>query len=264
MNSADRISERMGGLRPRVGIALDPSCAADKILAASELSRDAVDVVVFEGPDSLTDMVAASVGREIGAVHKGSWDGVAAWNAFAKGWGIPGDPASFSLYEVPGDSPRLLANFPYDTTVVWDLEMRKKCCESASRFFQACGIDPKVGLLTAGKRSWIGSSKNPAIGETFVVADGLMEFLAERGLKAGIYDHRAELAIGDGVNVLMWPDSVSCNLGTRSLHFFGGFPLIGGVVVNDFCPYVEIQQTAGIEAYRTSLLLAGLLAVQRA
>lgn len=263
MISADFLSEKIGGERPRIGIAMDPSFATDTIAAACKLVGEIVDVVKFEGPDSMSDLVKASINREIAAVHKGSWDGVVAWNTFAKGWEISGDPVSFSLYEVPGDSPRLLANFPYDTTVVWDLEMRRRCCKSAARFLQVGGAEVKVGLLTAGKRSWIERSGNPTIKETFAVADGMMGFLAEMGLQAKIYDHRAELALNDGVNVLMWPDSVSCNMGTRTLHFFGGFPLIGGVVVNDSCPYVEIQQTAGIEAYRASLLLAGLLAVQR-
>lgn len=263
MNATDFLSEKIGGRRPRIGIALDPSCATDNIVAACNLVGDIVDVVKFEGPDSMSGLVKASISRAVAAVHKGSWDGDAAWNVFAKGRGISGDPVSFSLYVVPGDSPRLMANFPYDTTSVWDLDMLQRCCEFASHFLQTCGTEPKVGLLTAGKRSWIEPSGNPAIKETFEVADGMMRFIEEMGRQAKIYDHRAELAINDGVNVLMWPDSVSGNMGTRTLHFFGGFSLIGGVVVNDSCPYVEIQQTAGIEAYRASLLLAGLLAVQR-
>jgi predicted methyltransferase MtxX (methanogen marker protein 4) len=239
----ERLRELARLRRRRIAVGLKTN--GPRITASLEAAREYVDIVLVgpeeivgfdcrkaENPVALIELAHAG---EVDGVFRGNFDAVETYGALRRVLGTTGRFVSINPLLVRKvqclDEPedRLVCMLPVSPTRGATLAGRIEEVDACVRFLRAFGIEPRIGILSAGKPSDV-LAEDPVVDRTLAEAAFLVEWFSSRGLPARHFNHQAEYAFV-ACNVIVYPDGISGNQALRAAMFLGENVLLGSMLV---------------------------------
>ncbi|MEM0448614.1 MAG: methanogenesis marker protein Mmp4/MtxX [Methanomassiliicoccales archaeon] len=190
---------------------------------------------------------------KLDAAVRGSLDSNSAMGALKK---------TFDLNEVQRmaflqpRSGRMFLLAPVGVDEGWSRTQKIELAERGCVILRRLGVEPKVGILSGGRKSDRG--RHEVVDRTLEDAVEIVSKLKEKGIQAEDYEILIENAAKD-CDVLIAPDGISGNLIFRTLHFLGEGKALGAVVLNIDKIFVDTSRAKS--SYIDSIALASALAV---
>ncbi|MBE2899426.1 methyltransferase [Methanothermobacter thermautotrophicus] len=167
-----------------------------------------------------------------------------------------GGPLNRASWIEVGDTGFLLSPVGIDEGRTVD--DRFKIAVSASEFLQRTGKEPKVGVISGGRRGDLGRS--PEVDRSIHEGELLTSMIKDK-YRVRHYHILIEEAVADGCNVIIAPDGITGNLIFRSLVLVGTARSYGAVALGFNGIFVDTSRSQTVEGYLRALEFAHWLAM---
>ncbi|AAB84737.1 MAG: methanogenesis marker protein Mmp4/MtxX [Methanothermobacter thermautotrophicus] len=134
---------------------------------------------------------------------------------------------------------------------------RFKIAVSASEFLRKTGEEPRVGVISGGRRGDLGRS--PEVDRSIHEGEFLTSMIKDK-YRVRHYHILIEEAVADGCNVIIAPDGITGNLIFRSLVLVGTARSYGAVALGFDGIFVDTSRSQTAEGYLRALKFAHWLA----
>lgn len=131
--------------------------------------------------------------------------------------------------------------------------------EEGVNLVKALGLEPKVAIISGGRRDDIGRS--PRVDRMLADSEFVVSVAKDKGITNGIkhYEILIENAIKDNANIIIAPDGISGNLMYRTLIHLGGGKSHGAPFLKIAIDLVDTSRAGPISEYVSSIAFASAL-----
>ncbi len=136
-----------------------------------------------------------------------------------------------------------------------DLAEKREFIKLAIRLLDQLDINPKIGILSGGRRDDIG--RDPIVDKTIDEADKIIE--QENNNSIMNYNILIEDAIKDKTNVIIAPNGMSGNLIYRTLIHLGNGKSHGAPYLNIKKPVIDTSRVAPLNEYLSAVCFASAM-----
>ncbi|MEM2943155.1 MAG: methanogenesis marker protein Mmp4/MtxX [Methanomassiliicoccales archaeon] len=246
--TAQNIAEMAKNSSAKIGIGLIGDNAR-KNLIIKGAKRHGISEVHFFG-DASTLVEALSAGK-IDAAVRGNLEANNTMSSVRRFFSLD-KILRAALLQPPKGNLILLA--PVGVDEGWTLEQKIELIDLGMRFLTRLGIEPKVGILSGGRKGDRG--RHPVVDRTLDEAEAIAEYFRESKFDVKDCEILIENAVLDR-NMILAPDGISGNLIFRALHFLGGWRALGAPILN--LEKVFIDTSRAKRNYVDSIALAAAL-----
>lgn len=124
------------------------------------------------------------------------------------------------------------------------------------KFFEEYGIEPKIGLLSAGKPIDI-EEAIPEIDRTLTEAEFLVNWYTKKGYFVKHYNHQIEYAVGE-CNIVVMQNAIAGNLAAHVMLYLGTTDYLGGIVTN-VGDYVIVDDSEAMQDFSQCVKFANAM-----
>lgn len=273
MSFVEEIKDAAKQRRARIGIGLikNNEIIENSLKEASQI----VDVVVVgpqkvgdhewhESPDNKAEKLFELLKEgKIDGVLRGNYDALVAYEGYRNVFDFK-DPFAnvvlavikdgiFSINENKEGVFAVVGASPSNDRTTWQ---RIQAVEYGIKVIKDLGIEPKIGILSAGKPTDI-SEEIPEIDHTLLEAEFIKNWFSEKGYFAKHYNHQLEYAINES-NIILSQNGIAGNLLSRFFLFFGRADYIGSVIANLDNVFINVPEA--LQDYNMPLIFAAAMA----
>ncbi len=210
------------------------------------------EVILTESEDELVDML---LNKEIDAAIRGSLGSSKVLNVLKEKY--CNEIFRTSFLEVNGEK-FLLAPVGIDEGD--SLEEKVKIVNLGAEFLLKLGIEPKIAVLSGGRRQDVGRSQKI---DSSIAEGELVTSIVKSKYSVKHYFILIENAIKDNVNFILAPDGISGNLIFRTLVFLGSVKSHGAVTLGIDEIFIDTSRSQSVEGYIRALEFSNYLAKSR-
>ncbi len=254
----------------RIGIGL--AKVTPRIESSLRLASEFAEIIIIGNPvdgfesiesNSINPLLEMVRDGKVDGMVRGNFDALVFYNAIREVLGHEGAIREVNLLQLNGlkmiDEERkgifaLVGVSPSNERTTDDkIEQIDRHIE----FFEQYNVDPKIGLLSAGKPDDI-KEGIVEVSVTIEEALRLEKKYTEKGYAAKHYNHQIEYAAQDDCNIIVAPTAIAGNLAIHVMLYMGTTDFLGGIATN-VGKYVIVDDSEAMQDFSQCIKLANAM-----